>query len=297
MAKIFSKISLLLVLLLLLSFQISTTQTQAQGLKAQRVVEDQGGFKNLKISPEYGKIPLYFIPNEGQVNENVLFYAKASRYNLWITKEGLVFDSTRKIEEKGRKSQIFSLRDGMSLEDSKYDRDVSRLIFLNSNKNTEIIPVDVTEHKVNYFKGNDRSKWRTNIQSSRGVLYKELYKNIDLKVYGAEKQIEYDFIVKPWGKVTDISFGYKDVEKTKIDGMGNLIVKTKFGELKHSKPVCYQIIEGEKFEVEAQFKKIRNNTYGFKVEEHNKDYELIIDPMVFVYSTYLEVPMGRVVMA
>jgi len=287
MVKVFSKISLLFVLLILLSFQISISQTQTQSLKVQGVREGHSRFNTPKISSDYGKIPLYFIRNEGQVSEKALFYAKASRYTLWITKEGLVFDSTRKIEEKGRKNQIMNIRDGMHPEDSKYDREVSKLQFLNPSKNIEIVPVDVTERRVNYFLGKDRSKWRTNIQTSRGVLYKELYKNIDLKVYGVEKQIEYDFVVKPGGQISEISFEYQDVAKTKIDRMGNLIVETKFGELMHAKPVCYQIIGRERIEVEAQFREIRNNIYGFKPEEYNKNYELIIDPLVFVYSTYL----------
>jgi len=34
------------------------------------------------------------------VNEKAKFYAKTSKYTLWITQEGLVFDSARKIQGK-----------------------------------------------------------------------------------------------------------------------------------------------------------------------------------------------------
>lgn len=40
--------------------------------------------------PDYGNAPLYFIPNQGQADSEALFYAKASGYTLWMTKEGLV---------------------------------------------------------------------------------------------------------------------------------------------------------------------------------------------------------------
>jgi hypothetical protein len=53
----------------------------------------------LTMNPNFGKVPLYFIPNKGQVNEKAKFYAKTSRYTLWMTREGLVFDSVRKVEE------------------------------------------------------------------------------------------------------------------------------------------------------------------------------------------------------
>ena len=53
----------------------------------------------VKPDINFGKIPLYFIFNNGQVNEKAKFYAKASRYTLWLTERGLVFDSSRKVEE------------------------------------------------------------------------------------------------------------------------------------------------------------------------------------------------------
>lgn len=71
-------------------------------------------------------------------------------------------------------------------------------------------------------------------------MYKNLYKNIDLKVYGIEKQIEYDWIVKPGGNPGDIRFKYNNVKGTRLDDEGNLLIETEFGELIHKKPVSYQ---------------------------------------------------------
>ena len=247
----------------------------------------QEEYQNPALSPDFGKIPLYFVPNRGQVDETALFYANTSRYTLWLTKEGLVFDSTRRIKKESAESMRRNPRDVNNPEEVKDDRDVSRLIFVKANRSPEVIPIDVTEHKVNYFKGNVTSNWRTDIQTSRAVLYKELYSNIDLKVYGMEKQIEYDFVVKPGGQVSDIGFEYKDVEKTRIDKEGNLVIKTKFGEIKHAKPVGSQVIGGERVEIKTAFKRKEDGAYGFQVKEYNKNYELIIDPSVLVYSTYL----------
>ena len=119
------------------------------------------------------------------------------------------------------------------------------------------------------------------------VLYKNLYKNIDLRVYGIEKQIEYDWIVKPGGNPGDIRFKYKNVKGTRIDKDGNLLIETEFGELMHKCPVSYQEIDKKKIVVKTEFKKISKNIYGFEVNEYVKNYELIIDPVVLAYSTYL----------
>ena len=255
--------------------------------ESQQVMKSQKMSKNLNVSPNYGRIPLYFVPNEGQVDKRALFYAKTPKYTLWLTKEGLIFDSTRRIKKESTKSIRQNPRNKNTPEDFTYDRDVSRMIFVNANRSPEVIPMDDTEHKVNYFIGNDESKWRTNVQTSSTILYKELYPNIDLKVYGNEKQIEYDFIVKPGGEVSDIIFECKDIVSTEIDREGNLVTATKFGNLIQKKPVCYQVIEGKRIEVGAEFGQIEMNTYSFEVEEYNGDYELIIDPLVLAYSTYL----------
>jgi len=288
MAKLILKISFLFVLLIFLSIQGSTSLEQKNQIQSnQAQLKSKDSSQNLNLSPDFGKIPLYFIPNRGQVDETALFYARTSRYTLWLTEEGLVFDSTRRTKKESTNSKRLSPEDINYHEDYKYDRDVLRLIFINTNTKFDVVPLNDTEHKVNYFIGKDESKWRSNIQTSRAVLYKELYPNIDLKVYGIEKQIEYDFVVRPGGQVSDIGFEYKDVEKTRIDKEGNLVVETEFGELENAKPVCYQVIEGERVEIQAEFMKIGDNNYGFKVKGYNRNYELIIDPVVSIYSTYL----------
>ena len=275
-------------LLVWLSIQGSTSFEQENGIRSVPTqFSNQEACQNPGLSPDFGKIPLYFVPNRGQVDERALFYAKASRYTLWLTEEGLVFDSTRRISKESAEPKTLSPRDMNDAEDLLYERDVSRLVFLKAYRRPEVIPVDATDHRVNYFMGNDESKWRSNIQASRAVLYKELYPNIDLRVYGVEKQIEYDFAVKPGGEVSDIGLEYKDVKTTRIDSEGNLIVNTEFGEIIHAKPVGYQVIGGERIEIQAEFMKIGDNNYGFKVKGHDRNYELIIDPAVLVYSTYL----------
>ncbi|UCH96737.1 MAG: SBBP repeat-containing protein [Candidatus Aminicenantes bacterium] len=281
----------------------------------------------VKPDVNFGKIPLYFIFNKGQVNKKARFYAKTSRYTLWLTGEGLVFDSTRQVEVKAQHtlpyghprrdtdnsqegntprplrvhpSQEGSKKLPYSTHSPKIERDVSRLVFLNANKNPEIVPLEVSILKVNYFIGNDPSKWHCDVPTSKAVLYKNLYKNIDLKVYGIEKQIEYDWIVKPGGNPGDIRFAYKNIKGTRLDEEGNLLIETDFGELIHKKPVSYQkrtahrakrkaqsACPKERKDVNVTFKKIGKNIYGFAVGEYDKDCELIIDPVVLAYSTYI----------
>lgn len=250
----------------------------------------------VKSGLNFGNFPLYFIINQGQVNDSVAFYAKTSKYTLWMTKEGLIFDSISKINYGDHPKHRTRLNkrneprtpDSFNLKYIKQQREVSRFIFLKANKNPAIVPVNETRHKINYFIGNDQTKWFRNIPTSQAVLYKDIYKDIDFKVYGIEKQIEYDWIVKPGGDPGDIRFEYKNVKKTRIDNQGNLLIETEFGKLLHKKPLGFQEIDKKKqTKVNVNYKKIGLNTYGFEVEAYDKNQQLFIDPVVLAYSTYL----------
>ena len=222
------------------------------------------------------KVPLYFIPNRGQADARALFYAKTPAYTLWIAPEGIVFDSTRRREKAG------PLPSGQP-----YERDVSRIRFLQANPSPEVIGLEPAEYRVNYFAGKETGKWRRDIRTSEAVLYKDIYPDIDLKIYGVENRVEYDWLVGPGGTAEEIRFAYQNVETTRLDRDGNLVVRTKFGELIHQKPEGYQDIGGERVDVQAKFKRIEGQTYGFEVESYDRRYPLTIDPVVLVYSTYL----------
>lgn len=211
----------------------------------------------------YGNPPLYFVPNEGQFHPEAAFFVRVPGYTLWLTPNGMVFDSHR----------------------PSY-RDVSRLIFPGAKKNPRIVAVENTAHRVNVFKGRDKTRWKTGIPTSKAVLYKNLYKNIDLKVYGAQRRVEYDWIISPGGDPAHITWAYRDVKRTTVDSDGNLRVKTAFGEFIHNKPVGFQVIGGTRVPVETRFRRIGTDTYGFRVNPYNRAYPLIIDPLVLAYSTY-----------
>lgn len=121
MKKFILVISQFFILLILFSIQISDSFSN----KVENQTFEMKLKSELKVNPDFGNIPLYFIPNKGQVGEKALYYAKTSKFTLWITKNGLVFDSTRKIKNRDdnrtttfdyseKKIQIISFPRGMS---------------------------------------------------------------------------------------------------------------------------------------------------------------------------------------
>jgi len=167
MVKLIGRIFFLFILLVIFSIQGSTGLEQKNPFQSQKVQTKNQKLSQIPhINPDFGKIPLYFIPNEGQVAGRALFYAKTSRYTLWLTKQGLVFDSLRKIEKGDAIPKSENLGDDITPGKITFERDVSRLSFINANPNPELISDGDTEHNTNYLIGNDECIVEINCQGN-----------------------------------------------------------------------------------------------------------------------------------
>lgn len=248
---------------------------------------------NMQISQTYGRLPLYFIENQGQKDSRVKYYAQSSGQTMWFTKEGITFTL-----QKGKKAELsapapdkvapggFPTRHQEKVELPA----VLQMIPVDMKKQADIIALEPQEAKVNYFIGNDQAKWRTNIPTYQAVVYKEAYPGIDLKFYGNGRQMEYDIIVKPGADPDQVKFHYAGVKSLVVTPQGDLALTLPDGEvLLQQKPVIYQEIAGTKVAREGKFKVFQNNvqfSYGFELAAYDKDFPLVIDP-VLIYSTYL----------
>ncbi len=149
------------------------------------------------ILEAYGNLPLYFIENKGQLDSRVRFYVKTSSQTLYFTDEGIVFDLLR--GENAAEKGIGGAEKSRQTTGIKTERLVFNLGFENAQRGVLIEGLDRQDAGINYFVGNDRSKWKRAIPTYKGVVYKGVYKRIDLKVFGNGKDIEYEFIVNPGG--------------------------------------------------------------------------------------------------
>ncbi|MGD9345324.1 MAG: Ig-like domain-containing protein [Candidatus Aminicenantes bacterium] len=233
---------------------------------------------------DFGRIPLYFIPNKGQVDPKALFYAKTQNYTLWLIKDGLIFDHT--IGE-GIENPWAYMNPKSDLETMRLKRDLSRLHFVGCNTDTEVVPTKMCEYRVNYFKGKNPGNWVNNIPTSQGVLYKNLYDQMDLKVYGNGTRLEYDWIVRPGGNPDEIKMEFNSTKSCALNEEGDLLVITETQKIVHKKPQAYQTIGEEKKEVAASLFEISKNRFGFVIDDNDPGCTLVIDPIVLVYSTFL----------
>jgi PKD repeat protein len=156
--------------------------------------------------------------------------------------------------------------------------------FLNSNPLASPKGKEESTEIRNYFLGNDRQKWASEVHSYYKLEYNNLYSGIDLKFYEKNNAFKYEFIVNPSENPQQIKLQYEGAKSLKLEE-GNLVIETSLGIITEKKPYCYQLIDNEEVSIPANFR-LENNilTYEFP-QGYNRAYTLVIDPEL-VFSSY-----------
>ncbi len=261
------------------------------------------------IVENYGKLPLSFEVNNGQVNKTVKFLSRGNGYTLFLTSNEVVLSLRRTSVSKDAQQ---ALRKSSPTDESKSAAiDVIRLKSIGANPNPKITGLEELPGKSHYFIGNDPAKWCTNISGYEKIKLENVYPGIDLVYYGNQGKIEFDFVVSTDAEPGDIELAIEGAEKINIDAQGDLVVATNGGEVRFQKPVVYQekiSVVNDQSSVQAD-KELRtrddrqssignrqflNGRYilkghrsiAFEVASYDPSKPLVIDP-VLSYSTYL----------
>src|SRR3989338_5442449 len=191
--------------------------------------------EKVKLSEDYGKLPLYFIKNTGQLDKKVRFYEKGGGHSTFFTKDGVYLSLTKgkngadgPVIARSASDEAISggARDGIASPPASEGKggaaELIKLSLIGSKKNPKITAVDEQSGKVNYFVGKDKSKWRTNVPTYGAVLYEGVYKGVDVRYYGNNRQLEYDVVVKPGSDPKNVKFAYEGIKGLTVLQNGDL---------------------------------------------------------------------------
>ena len=131
----------------------------------------------------------------------------------------------------------------------------------------------------NYFLGSDTSKWKTGIHPVRNIAYNHLYNGIDLNVYPAKSNIEYEFIVHPEADASQVKLRFDGQDNIKLV-KNNLVISTTAGTVTEMKPYAYQYINYNRVEVPCEYRLEGNVLSYYFPADYDHSQQLIIDPVV-----------------
>lgn len=230
---------------------------------------------------------LIFKENKGQWPEKVLFGTEFLNTKFYINRNSFSYCISNP-QDLERLHDYIHHRDEAPKQSRVVHAHNYEVCFVGGNL-TGVTKAKERSEYYNYFLGNNKNKWANSIKAYQNLLFHEIYKGIDLQLYSNGANLKYDVIIKPNANVNDLKLNYKYIDG--IDIVNNeLIIKTSVGHVTEKQPVAYQIINGKQNQVKCKYVLLADNTVGLSFPEgYNKNYELIIDPVVVVCS-YSDMP-------
>jgi hypothetical protein len=221
----------------------------------------------LRVADALAKLPLRFERNDGQTDREVAYLSRGQGSTLFLTRTEAVV-AVRDRQGRGAKTAVL------------------RLLMVGANGDPVIAGEEPLQGKMNYFIGNDRSRWQTGVPTYRRVRYDDVWPGIDLVWHGTQNALEYDFIVAPRVDPSAIRLQVNGAKRLRLDRSGNLIAETAAGNVVQHAPVLYQDGPGGRTAVAGKYVLRGRREVGFEIGAYDATRPLVIDP-VLEYSTFL----------
>ncbi len=234
-----------------------------------------------RLDADFGKIPLQFIPNRGQMDGRVAYYVQGRDKTIYFTAEGLTFVLVRWAAENGKENSG-ALQASEPRTESRW---VVKLDFVDSDKNVKPVGLEKSGAAVSYFKGKPE-EWNTGIAACSKIAYRDLWPGIDLVYSGTINRMKYEFVVHPGADPSRIKLAYRGAERVALTVEGRLEVLTPAGGFEDDTPVAYQEVDGERVDVPVAFDLV-SEAYGFDIGDYDRSRTLILDPSAFIYCGFI----------
>ena len=260
-----------------------------------------GGVSLAKVTSDmgFGRMPLYFTQNKGQLDNRVFYYVQGLDKTLYFGSEGLTY-VLREPEDPGKGSREPDRAAPLGMTRDKSPAEVSRswvlkLDFVGANPGILPEGLEETGAVISYFKG-PKEEWKTGLPTYFKVAYRELWPGIDLIFSGRPQELKHEFVVKPGADPSLIRLGYRGAESVRVNDSGELEIKSPVASFKDGKPVAWQDVDGRRREVSLAYRLELSSpgagpqgsiAYGFQVGSYDRGHSLILDPATLIYCGYI----------
>ena len=251
---------------------------------------------SLEMTEKYGKLPLYFVENQGRLNPTVKYYVPGRDKNVYFSPSGVVYELfAAPSRSDTHRAQPVSYSAGQADSAGQAgprayrDRWAVQLGFVEANPAPRVVGDDRATAGLNYFRG-ERSSWTTGVPVYNGIRYQQLWPGIDLALTGEGPHLKYEFRVAAGYDPGVIRFYYAGAE-TSVNHAGEIEVTTPVGGFVDEQPYAYQVVAGKRSEVRASYLETAGSSglvhYGFELGEYDSRHSIVIDPAVLVYAGYI----------
>ncbi|PJJ07117.1 gliding motility-associated-like protein [Flavobacterium sp. 1] len=229
------------------------------------------------------------IDQKGKPNNAVKYLLNSGGLNIQLRKNGFSYDvyeakknPVNHSHDEKKKPLPFPSKDNENLPNYTLEYQFHRIDidFLNSNPKVELITEEKSLDYDNYYNIPNKPEGVLMVYQYKQITYKNIYPNIDV-VFSMPKDtlktVEYNFVVHPKGKISDIQLKFSGVQTELVDNKIRMSVR--FGEMEETLPMSWTEDGELKKEIPVGYTKIKKNVYGFESAENVSDKTVIIDPV------------------
>ncbi|MFP7655102.1 DUF7948 domain-containing protein [Chryseobacterium proteolyticum] len=236
----------------------------------------------------------FFYENKGQIvdqdgkeNTDVKYLYNSAGLNVQLRSNGFSYDVYETKKTSNPNSQKFKKDKSLNAKTYYEDEFLYEHLFhrvdielLNSNKSVSIIAEGKSYDFDNYYNIPNNSEGITNVHKFQKIVYKNIYSNIDLVFFKPKdtmKPIEYNFIINPGGKISDIKMKFSGAPTSIKDG--KLILDMRFGKMQENIPNSWIKNKNINVSIPVSFNDIGNQTFSFNTPIDISTKTIIIDPV------------------
>lgn len=217
---------------------------------------------------------LCFTENKGQWDSKILYRSRFSGGKLYMESNGMTYDFFDK-----KTHYSYHLGGMGATKDPKLKAHAIKVEFLGCNSTFTNQHEDEAPFYENFYLGNDKTKWKSDVRNYHKIWYRNIYNGIDYEAITSIKGIKYNFYVKAGASPDVIRLKYTGANKIKLV-KGELMIITSIDSIVEKKPYAYQLIDGKTVEVACKYR-LKDNVVSFDFPDgYNNKYELIIDPIL-----------------
>ncbi|MDQ6758306.1 MAG: SBBP repeat-containing protein, partial [Acidobacteriota bacterium] len=216
------------------------------------------GHAAIRLLEKYEGSEASFEQNVGQAPAGTGFVGRGLTYSLSLNARGAVLETQA---------------------NGKVNRAVE-LVLQNASESSVGTGVKRLPVRTSYIIGSDSSKWLENVPTFEKVRFSQVWPGIDVVYYGTHNQLEYDFVVHAGADTDAIRLQFKGARNVRLNGDGDLVLDTRFGELVQHRPRIYQKIGEHTTDVAGRYAIGADHSVTVEVQRYDKSSDLIVDPVL-----------------
>jgi hypothetical protein len=213
-------------------------------------------------------LPVFFEENQGQVDSQVRYLARAGHGTIYFSPAETVLALLSHDSQK------------------KPELSVLRLKWIGANSHTQIVAEHPLTGRINYLIGHDPRQWHTNIPTYARVRYRDLFPGVDAVFYGKEGEIEYDMVLGPGVDPGKVRFTPEGARSIRLAPNGDLVLALENAKVLQHRPRVYQENNGRRRLLAARYLIHNDKTVSYEIAGLDRKLPVVIDPTLS-YSTYI----------